>query len=226
MTKVKARMAGDTRAARITYAVARGALVILSMIWNRLTVEGKENVPATGAFVLAPVHRSNMDTPYASATTRRRIRYMGKDSLWKRRWAGWVLTAVGGFPVSRGSLDREAVSRALTVLERGEPVVVFPEGERKSGPLVQPLFEGAAYLAAKAQVPILPVGIGGSERAMPKGARWIRPAKVHVVVGEPIAPPTLRAGGRIDRDANHAVTEELHARLQELFDRAQVRVGR
>ena len=61
------------------------------------------------------------------------------------------------------------------MLEAGEPLVLFPEGERKSGPIVQPLFDGATYVAVKAGVPIVPVGIGGSERAMPKGAKFIFP---------------------------------------------------
>ena len=69
------------------------------------------------------------------------------------------------------------------MLEAGEPLVLFPEGERKSGPVVQPLFDGAAYVALKAGVPIVPVGIGGSERVMPKGAKFIYPRKVHVIVG-------------------------------------------
>ena len=67
--------------------------------------------------------------------------------------------------------------------------MLFPEGERKAGPVVQPLFDGAAYVAAKAGVPIIPVGIGGCERAMPKGAKFIFPRKVHVIVGEPIQVP-------------------------------------
>ena len=65
---------------------------------------------------------------------------------------------------------------------------------------MQPLFDGAAYVALKAGVPIMPVGIGGSERVMPKGARFIRPNKVHVVVGPPIVPPATD-GGRVPRRA-------------------------
>ena len=74
---------------------------------------------------------------------------MGKDSLWKRQPAAWVLSALGGFPVTRGTADREALKRCIAVLEAGEPLVLFPEGERKSGPIVQPLFDGAAYVAAQ-----------------------------------------------------------------------------
>jgi 1-acyl-sn-glycerol-3-phosphate acyltransferase len=224
VTKVRAKMAGDTRPALVLYAIARALVVGFGRVWNRMSAEGRERVPEAGAFVLAPVHRSNMDTIYAAVSTHRRIRYMGKDSLWKHGWSAWLLSALGGFPVSRGSLDREALQRAIAVLEAGEPVVVFPEGERKSGPLVQPLFEGAAYLAAKTQVPIVPMGIGGSEDAMPKGSKMIRPSKVHVIIGEPMPPPALR-NGRIDREANRAVSEQLHLKLQELFDAAQIRAG-
>ena len=72
-------------------------------------------------------------------------------------------------------------------LAAGEPVVLYPEGSRQSGPVVQPLFEGAVFVAARVGVPIVPVGIGGSEWAMPKGSRGIRPVRIAAVVGEPIA---------------------------------------
>ena len=77
--------------------------------------------------------------------------------------------------------------------------MLFPEGERKSGPLVQPLFDGAVYVALKAGVPIVPVGIGGSERVMPKGAKFIYPRKVHVVIGAPIRLRSRPTGGRLPR---------------------------
>ena len=112
-----------------------------------------EHVPTEGAFILAPVHRSNMDTPIAACVTRRRLRYMGKDTLWKKQPYRWLLSSLGGFPVTRGSADREALKRCIQVLQAGEPLVLFPEGERKSGPLVHPLFDGAAYVACRRAVP-------------------------------------------------------------------------
>src|SRR5262245_64750914 len=118
---------------------------------------------------------------------------MGKDSLWKGQPISWLLSALGGFPVVRGTADREALKRCIAVLEAGEPLVLFPEGERKSGPVVQPLFDGAAYVALRAGVPIVPVGIGGSERGMPKGTKFIRPHRVHAIVGPPITLPVAGA---------------------------------
>jgi len=130
-------MAGNSRASLAFYSLGRFLTVgLVAGLWNRISVEGAEHVPTEGAFILAPVHRSNMDTPYAAATTRRRLRFMGKDSLWKTKPAAWLLSALGGFPVTRGTADREALQRCLEVLAGGEPLVVFPEGERKSGPVV------------------------------------------------------------------------------------------
>jgi 1-acyl-sn-glycerol-3-phosphate acyltransferase len=217
-------LAAQGRASRAFYQFARAIVVGFAYTWNRARVEGRERVPAHGPFVLAPVHRSNMDTIYAATVTRRRLRYMGKHTLWKGPFFSWLLSALGGFPVVRGTADREALNRCVEVLEGGEPLVLFPEGERKSGPTVQPLFDGAVYIAARAGVPIVPVGIGGSEAAMPKGTRLIRPSRVHVIVGQPI---DVRGGdgGRVPRSAVREASEQLHARLQQLFDEAQAKSG-
>jgi 1-acyl-sn-glycerol-3-phosphate acyltransferase len=171
------------------------------------------------------VHRSYMDTPISSCLTRRRLRFMGKHTLWQNRLSGWLLSALGGFPVVRGTADREALRRCVAVLEAGEPLVLFPEGERKSGPTVQPLFDGAVYVALRAGVPIVPVGIGGSERVMPKGARFIYPRKVHAIVGRPIESPPPSDSGRIARSLIRGHSDELHATLQRLFDAAQQKAG-
>ncbi len=224
MTRLETFMAGQGPGNRVAYAIVRTVVATFTRLWTRLSVEGMHHIPTTGAFVLAPVHRSNVDTPIASCLTRRRLRFMGKDSLWKRRPAAWLFSSLGGFPVARGTADRQALQRCIAVLAGGEPLVLFPEGERKSGPVVQPLFDGAAYVALKAGVPILPVGIGGSERVMPKGARFIYPHKVHVIVGAPISAP-IAPSGRVPRLVVREVTDELHATLQRLYDEALRRAG-
>ena len=152
---------------RFMYRLLKYLLWGVFKFWNRITIEGVENIPA-GACVWAPNHRSYIDTPL-QACVPRRLRFMGKESMWKNRFFGWLFTTIGCFPVSRGSADRAALVTALGVLESGtDAVVAFPEGERKDGPRVFPLFDGAAYLATKTQVPIVPVGIGGTAKAMPE----------------------------------------------------------
>ncbi|CAB4592598.1 unannotated protein [freshwater metagenome] len=224
MADVDTFMAGSSRASKIFYAVIRAIVVGASVGYTRTTVIGKHNIPNNGAFLLAPIHRSNIDTPLAAAVTGRRMRFMGKDSIWKFGPIGWVLSALGAFPVTRGSADREALKRCIAVLEAGEPLVLFPEGTRQSGPIVQPLFDGAAYVAVKAGVPIIPVGIGGSERVMKKGGKMIYPRKCVVIVGTPMTAST-DATGRVPRSAVKDLTHSLSLELQRLFDEAQVKAG-
>jgi 1-acyl-sn-glycerol-3-phosphate acyltransferase len=211
------------------YAVVRGVVAGFCRLFWRVTVEGREHVPATGAFVLSPVHRSNIDTPLAACVTRRRLRFMGKQEMWKLKPVGAFFDALGSFPVNRGAADRDALRRCIEVLGGGEPLVLFPEGTRRSGPVVEDLFDGAAYVAIKAGVPIVPVGIGGSEAAMPKGSKLLRPVKVHLVVGPPLYADLPATNGTDGADARraaprkavHDLTARLQAELQRLFDEAQ-----
>jgi 1-acyl-sn-glycerol-3-phosphate acyltransferase len=211
--------------ARAIYSFIRSSIHGAAMVLGRLEVHGREHVPA-GAFVVAPVHRSNIDFALASLVTNRRLRYMTKDSIWKSKPLGRFVSFMGGFPVSRGAADREALRTCIEVIEAGEPLVMFPEGTRRSGPVVEELFDGPAYVAAKTQVPILPIGIGGSEAMMPKGSKLIRPSKLVIVVGEPLVPPAPSEGGRVSRRAVKQLTDQLRADLQKLFDDAQSRAGR
>lgn len=216
---------GPTTGQLLLYRLCRNALVGFCRLYWRLRVEGGERVP-DGAFVLAPVHRSNIDTPLVAGITTRRLRYMGKDSMWRHRAPGWLFSALGAFPVKRGTADRVAMRRCLEVLAEGEPLVVFPEGGRRSGPVVGPISEGAAYLAIRAGVPIVPVGIGGSERAMTKGSWLLRPVRCAVVVGSPLHPDAGPDQGRASRRAVRELSERLRAELQRLFDEAGRLAGR
>jgi 1-acyl-sn-glycerol-3-phosphate acyltransferase len=207
------------------YRVIRGALVGLSRLWFRLEVVGKDKVPASGPFVLAPTHRSNIDFFLVAALTRARMRYMGKDSLWKFAPLGRFIAILGAFPVRRGSADRESLRTCMQVIENGEPLVLFPEGQRREGDAVADVFDGAAYVAARTGVPLVPVGIGGSHKAMPKGARFIRPTKIVLVVGDPIFPPKGEGTGRVPRRVVRELTEQLRTELQSLYDDARRRVG-
>ena len=160
-----------------------------------------------------------------SAITTRRLRYMGKESLWKSRPLGWLLTALGGFPVQRGTADREALKAGLACVERGEPLVMFPEGTRQVGPDVAEMFDGPAYVACRTGVPIVPIGMGNTESAMPKGSKFIRPVKMTIVIGEPIQPPPLKESGRVSRAGVRDLTARLGEEIQGLFDEAQALAG-
>lgn len=214
------------RLALAWYAVARGLVELVCRLYWRVEIRDRDKLPRTGAYVIAPVHRSNIDTLLSGCLTRRRIRFMGKNSLWKYRWSGALFNSLGAFPVHRGTPDREALRHCEEAVRAGEPVVLFPEGTRQSGPRLHPLFEGAAFVAARAGVPVVPVGIGGSEWAMPKGSKKILPVKVVMVVGDPIHPPARGEGGRLARRTVTDMTAALGESLQQLFDRALREAGR
>ncbi len=224
MSRPDTFLAGNGLPSRICYRIGWLLAIPLVRVYTRMTINGREHLPKEGPFVLAPVHRSYLDTPIAGCVRSKRMRFMGKDTMWKNRQMGWILSALGAFPVTRGTADREALRRAVAVLEAGDPLVLFPEGERKQGPIVQPLYDGAVYIAIRAGVPIVPVGIGGSERVMPKKAKFIYPRKVHIEIGPPIPAPVAPEGGRLPRTVYKDHSAALHAELQRLFDLAMERV--
>jgi 1-acyl-sn-glycerol-3-phosphate acyltransferase len=215
----------DTRFTPL-YRLLRVLVHGLNRLFFRTTVEGADQVPAEGPVIIAPVHRSFIDFFVASEVTNRKLHYMAKDSLWKNRRLAKILPAVGAFPVHRESADREALRRAQQVLEAGEVLILFPEGERRSGPVVEDLHEGVAFLAARTGAIVIPVGIGGSASVMPKGKKVPRPQHIHLVVGEPIPPPPRTGAGRISRSRIHQLTEALTDSIQGLYDRSVGVTGR
>ncbi len=170
---------GQRRRYRSLRGVAKGG----AKAWFRLSVSGTEHIPAEGGFILAAgAHRSIIDTPLVGlAAPNRELRFMGADNYFAIKGLGPFLRSMGGFPVDRTTKDRGAMRVAETVLAQGEPIVIFPEGTRHSGPRVGELKHGAAFLASRAQVPIVPVGIGGAERSLPVGGRFPRPTRVALV---------------------------------------------
>lgn len=207
------------------YRTARGIVYWVSKVAWRYEVVGKELLPQTTPYVLAPVHRSYLDTLFTGAICSRRPRFMAKAGVFSNQFGSMLFRSLGGFPVRRGTADREALQMCERALAAGEPVVLFPEGTRSSGPVLAPLLPGPAYVALRTGVPIVPVGIGGSEQAMPVNAKGVHFNKVVVVVGKPIWPPPGTAGARVPRRLTDELTEQLRVELQSLFERARELAG-
>ena len=210
----------DTRRT-VWYAVARIIFRAIVGSWFRPVVLGRDHVPQEGPAILAPVHRSFADFAFSAFLTRRKLFFMAKEELWKSRAFGRLLASLGVFPVRRDGADREAMRRAQEVLDRGQLLVLFPEGTRRSGTAVGELHEGAAFLAARTGAPIVPIGIGGSDVSMPKGRHVPRPLRIRVVAGAPLAPPPRSPGGRVPRSSIHATTEALRQAIQDVYDQAR-----
>jgi 1-acyl-sn-glycerol-3-phosphate acyltransferase len=208
------------------YRFLRVLVHALNRLLFRTTVEGADQVPLEGPVIIAPVHRSFIDFFVASEVTPRKLHYMAKDSLWRNGLLARILPAVGAFPVHRESADREALRRAQQVLDAGEVLILFPEGERREGPVIGDLHEGVAFLAARTGATVIPVGIGGSASVMPKGHKVPRPRHIHLVVGRPLTGPSRTEQGRVSRSRIHQFTQELAETIQQLYDRSVEATGR
>jgi 1-acyl-sn-glycerol-3-phosphate acyltransferase len=216
-------------AERAFYQFCRVIVVSFCRTYFPGRVIGANRLPRSGPYILAPVHRSNVDWLIVARVTKRRLRYLVKEEVWRIRSVGRLIEVLGAFPVRRSAADREALEQMLNVLAGGEPLVLFPEGTRRSGPVIEDLKEGAAYLALRAQVPIVPVGLAGTERAMPRGRKLPRPARIRIVIHDPIGPEprALEEGSsrRVPRAAVHELTERLSGELQRALDDAEALLG-
>ena len=199
----------------LIYLAIAGSLKLIARAFFRPKVSGAEHVALHGPVLIAPIHRSNVDFAFTLFISKRKVFFMAKDSLFRVPGFGQLITHLGAFPVHRGTPDRESMTLAEEVLRQGHALVLFPEGTRKEGRSVAPLHDGAMFMAARTGATVVPVGIGGSDRAMPKGAKLPRPAKVRIVVGEAIAPPVSQ--GRVTRSAISAKSEELRHELETVY---------
>jgi 1-acyl-sn-glycerol-3-phosphate acyltransferase len=179
----------------------------------RLRVHGRENVPATGGYVLACNHLSNFD-PWPLGMPlwpQRWLRFMAKSELW---WwpATLVLNGAGAFKVRRGTGDREAMATAERLAREGNVVVMFPEGTRRRKGLVKKhqarAHSGAARIALEAGVPLVPAAVSGTDQLLKLGP-------IEVVFGAPLEIDDLRASDDI-RHASQEATDRLMARIAEL----------
>lgn len=212
----RARRTNAAWTAPLVYGTIRGLVRLLLWPYFRTRTEGRHHIPTDGPVILAPVHRSNLDSLMLSPLMRRRLRALAKESLFKLRPLAWVIASLGAFPVHRDTADRESMRIARELLNDGNILLVFPEGKRHEGNAIGELFDGTAWLAAKTQSRVVPVGIAGTGESLPTGARFPRPTRVRLVVGPPIDPPEPKGA----RSALRTWTEGLTGSLQAVQDEA------
>jgi 1-acyl-sn-glycerol-3-phosphate acyltransferase len=201
---------------RAQHRVARvWGRMLLRIAGTRVRVEGLENIVADGSYIFVSNHLSYMDTPLAIAHIPAQFRFLAKKGLFKVPFIGFHLQRAGHIPVARQ--DARASLRTMTeaariVRERNVSLLVFPEGGRSPGKMRE-FKEGAAYIAIKAGVPAVPVGIVGTREVLPMDSLLVKPGQVTLRIGVPI--PTAGLGGHDHR----SLTSELRERVEDLTSR-------
>jgi 1-acyl-sn-glycerol-3-phosphate acyltransferase len=196
------------------YYVARVLVRMLFSLLTRWQVKGKENVPSQGPLLVVANHLNLADPPLLGVSLGRVTIFMAKEELFRSRFSAYFISSFGSFPVHRGKLDREAIRQAQQVLADGLALVMFPEASRSKSAQLQPAFPGSALIASRSDVPILPVGISGTERI--KGIAWIlRRPHITVNVGRPFYLPPARSELTRARLAEH--TDFIMQRIAELL---------
>ncbi len=174
---------------RLLYLVARAILQPFFLVYFRMQRIGREHIPASGPVIIASNHRSFMDPFVIGMMLRRPTYFVAKTELFHNRFVAWLLSSLGAFPVERGRGDSDAMTTARQILERGDVVVIFPEGTRtRPGALGTPK-RGVGRLALETGAPVVPIALIGTE-AIRRGWR-IRPHKVRIRAGRPLRFPQV-----------------------------------
>jgi 1-acyl-sn-glycerol-3-phosphate acyltransferase len=151
-------------------------------------VYGRENVPKKGGFIAAANHVSYLDPLAIGISCPRRMSYMARHDLFSNPIFNGIIRNLGAFPVKRKTADLSAIKEAIKRLKEGKGLLIFPEGTRQTGgSMAEQAQPGIGFLAAKAQVPVIPVFVKGTEKALPKNARCIHRARISVYYGKQIS---------------------------------------
>ena len=200
------------------YLIARFVLRPMFLIL-RPTITGRENVPATGPFIIASNHLSYIDSMAIPLMAPRRVGYLAKAEYFTgtgiRGWLSRTLfTALGALPVERQThrAAQEALDTAMTVLRTGGGFGIYPEGTRSRDGRLARGKTGVAWLALTADCPVVPVAVAGTDRIQPIGASWPRPHRFSVTFGEPLTFPEYRGkagNGKARREVTDRIMEAI-----------------
>jgi 1-acyl-sn-glycerol-3-phosphate acyltransferase len=205
----------------VLYLIARFILRPMFLLL-RPTITGRENVPASGPFIIASNHLSFIDSMAIPLMAPRRVGYLAKAEYFTGSGiGGWLtrtlFTALGALPVHRDThrAAQEALDTAMTVLKAGGGFGIYPEGTRSRDGRLARGKTGVAWLALTADCPVVPVAVAGTDRVQPIGASWPRPHRFSVTFGEPLTFPEYK-GKAGNGKARREVTDAIMAAIAEL----------
>ena len=161
-------------------------LQVLCAVWFRYRVRGTENIPTVGAAMMVINHQSNLDPVLAGVALHRPVSFMARDNLFRVPILGWLMRNTHAISVSRTATSAASIRQSVNFLKEGRLLGIFPEGTRSKSDVIGPFRPGFVTIVRRAPCCVIPVGIAGGHLAMPRGALFIRPRRIRVVIGKPI----------------------------------------
>ena len=149
-------------------------------------IKGKENIPRKGGFIIASNHLSYLDPPIIGIAYPRKVHYLAKSSLFQIPVLNFLIKIYGAIPIEREKEYSISIKKGIEILKKGEGLVIFPEGTRNPEGNIEMPKKGVSFLAYKTGVPVIPKKLKGTEKALPKGKKFLKPAKVKVIFGSSI----------------------------------------
>jgi len=185
--------------------ISRPVFRMLFHILSGVRITGQENIPRTGAYVIAANHVSIYDPPLLVSFWPTPPEVLGAVEIWAKRGQSLLAYWYGGIPVHRGQYDRISIDKMLSALNSGRPLLVFPEGGRSHQPGMRQAFPGIAYLLEKADLQVIPVGITGTTEDFFTIAIHGQRPNLEMHIGRPFKLPPITSKGpsrRFDRQQN------------------------
>jgi 1-acyl-sn-glycerol-3-phosphate acyltransferase len=192
---------------------------VLFTFWLRYRARGVARVATAGGGLLLANHSSFLDALLVALPLRRPVSFLARDTLFSVPVVGWMLRHTCVMPLRRDTGGAAGIRETLRRLEEGFLVGIFPEGTRSADGSLGTFKPGFAALVRRTDLPIYPVGIAGANRALGRGSLFLRPGRIRVVFGEPLARETIAALGQRGREEE--LVEAVRARIAECQHEAE-----
>jgi 1-acyl-sn-glycerol-3-phosphate acyltransferase len=209
----------------VLYEVAHPVVWWVARWCCSLEVVGRDRVPAHGGVIVAANHVSYLDIPIVGCSLARRADFLAKAELFAHPVVGWLFKRLGGVPIRRDGVDRNALAEVERRLKAGRLVVVYPEGTRSPDERLREPKPGVGMLAVRTGVPVVPAYVSGTGEAWPPGSRWLRSRPITVIFGEPVRWDRADTGTdeTTAKQRYQDVSREIMDRIAELQREAQAR---
>jgi 1-acyl-sn-glycerol-3-phosphate acyltransferase len=202
------------------YWLARFACQIFCAAIFGLRVQGRENVPRGGAYILAGNHQSYLDPVFCGVGIRRRLCYVARDSLYRFRPFGWLIHSLDAIPIARDKPDLVAMRAVIARLKEGEAVCLYPEATRTHDGKIVPFKAGFGLLCRRSDAPVVPVLIDGAFEAWPRQKRFFSPGKVTIWYGQLVPAAQMRTM------TNEELADHLTAILRQMQTECRLKQGK